>query len=320
MPGSPTGGDSHINGLLTDVSVAFVQSAENFVAPNVFPPVPVTKQSNKVRTYGIADFARDEMEIRLPGTESAGGGYRISTVTYSCDTYALHKDVAWDDAANDDLGKMDEDAATWLAGKALIKQEVDFASSFMATGIWTTDRTGGTDFVVWSDLSSSPLEYIETQCGVIEARTGMWPTDLTLNRTGWSALKNHPDIVDRIKGAAGPGNPAMVTREAVAALMEIKRINVSKAIKNTAQEGLAASMSYIVGNHALLSYAPDSPGLYTPSAGYTFRWNQYSASIDGQSISTIPVPLKKSDRHEIEANWDQKVISADLGVFLSGVV
>ena len=134
-------------------------------------------------------------------------------------------------------------------------------------------------------------------------------------------MKNHPDIVDRVKYGQTPGAPARVTVEAIAALMELDRILIMRSIENTAVEGAANSHSFIGGKNALLCYVTQSPGLMTPSAGYTFSWNGLlGAAATGQRISKFRMEHLKSDRVEIEMAFDHKVVSPDLGYFFSGVV
>ena len=83
MP-QPTMGQSHVDAVLTNISVAYAQQAGNFIADKVFPTVPVDKKSDKYFTYTKNDWFRDEAQRRGPGTEPAGGGYNLSTDTYSC--------------------------------------------------------------------------------------------------------------------------------------------------------------------------------------------------------------------------------------------
>src|SRR5574343_1017852 len=100
---NPTVADSHVNTALTAISVAYVQDQTRFVADRVFPIVHVPKQSDRYFIYDRGDFNRDEMELRAPGTESAGAGYRLdNTPTYYCNKYSLHRDVPDDLIANSD--------------------------------------------------------------------------------------------------------------------------------------------------------------------------------------------------------------------------
>lgn len=326
MP-KPDATELHVNALMTQFSIAFSQDEDKFVAEKVFPGVNVDKKSDVFASFSREDFLRDEMQVRLAGDESVGGGYTVNTAnTYNCLVWAFHKDVADQERDNaDDPLDPDEGAARFLAQKALIKKEVQWVSNFFGTGLWTgsttgTDLVGGTDFVQIDDVTSDPVEIINRQQEAVEEATGQWCNKLTLNRRGWNRLKNHPDILDRVKGAATPGSPAIVNRQTVAAVMELEEILVAAATRNTRQEGLTGSYSYIAGNHALLSYTPPAPALYTPSAGYTYRWTGFSGSVDGQAVSTIRMPTRKADRHEIECAFDQRVVSSVCGVFFQNFV
>lgn len=313
----PTPSDLHVNGLLTNVSVAWTQNADNYVADKVFPRVPVAKQSDLFAVYPAADFLRDDAEKRGPGTESAGGGYRVSQDNYFADVWAFHKDVDDQTRANADSPfDPDRDATQYVTQVMLTRREVDWATSFFSTGVWDTNRVGGTNFVQWSDIASTPLEDIEDESRAIGDITGFEPNTLVIGRQVWQHLKNHPDIVDRIKHTSD----RVVTTDLVARLMGLDRILVGRAIRNTAQEGLTASYSRILGRHALLAYSAPSPGQFQPSAGYTFVWSGLIGSRSGQRIKRFRIEERASDRIEIEAAWASKKVSGTLGTFLKNVV
>ena len=50
MP-QPTLNDSHVDAILTNISVAYMQKQENFIAEKVFPNIPVDKKSDKYFVY-----------------------------------------------------------------------------------------------------------------------------------------------------------------------------------------------------------------------------------------------------------------------------
>lgn len=318
----PTQDDLHVNGLLTQMSVAFIQDPGKYVASQVFPAVPVNKRSGLYATYNRGDFLRDEAELRAPGTEAATGGYRVTTnSSYNCDKYSFAKDVSVDEERNaDDPFRPDEDAVRFLTQKRLLKEEVTWGSTFFTTGVWTgsstaTDLVAGTDFTVWTDPSGDIIGDIDTQIEAVEGATAMLPNTLVVNRVGWHALRNHPDIVDRIKHTSA--NTA--TREMVAQLIGVERILVAAAVQTTSQEGATDAISYIFGNHALLCYTPASASLMTPAAGYTFRWTGLEGSAGGATVKSIDMPLRESTRHEISFAYDQQVVSGVLGAFFQSV-
>lgn len=317
MP-QPTSSQVHINRLLTNMSVAYVQQSSKFAALRMFPGLNVPNKSDRYAVYSQADFMRDEMEERAPSTESAGGGYALDlTPTYSCLRYAYHVDVDDDTQANaDNPLNPTQDAATYLSQKSLIKHEVLFGSKFFTTGVWTgsstaTDLVAGTDYTAWDDVASTPLEDIDNQKEAIEGGTGFLPNKLCISRKVWHALRNHPDIVDRVKYTSSEP----VALGIVARLMELDEIVLAAGVRNTAGKGLTGAYSYIFGPHALLAYVPPSSSLMTPSAGYTFRWTGLRGSVDGMAVSTFRMDNIKSDRHEIEMNIDMKVVAPTVGAF-----
>jgi hypothetical protein len=151
MP-NPTASDLHVNGLLGNLSVGYLNAATAFAAPQVFPYVDVQKQTDLYAVYDRGDFLRDGMQRRGPYDTAAEGGYRVSTASYAAEVWSLAKLVSDRERANaDDPFRPDEDAAVWLTQQRLIRQERQWAADYFTTGVWTgsttgTDLVGGTDF------------------------------------------------------------------------------------------------------------------------------------------------------------------------------
>lgn len=318
MP-QPTTNDVHVDAILTNISVAYIQDQGNFIANQVFPTVPVEKQSDKYFKYTKGDWFRDEAQLRAPSTESAGSGYSLSTDTYSTSVYAFHKDVDDQVRANaDNPLNPDRDATTFVTQRMLLRQEIDWNTNYFTTGIWDTDVAGGVDFTVWSNYTSSdPIEDIETGKSTMLTNTGFMPNTLVLGYDVFRQLRHHPDIVDRIKYTSSE-----VPAEGILSrLFGVDRVLVTRGIKNSGAEGAADSFAQIHGKNAALYYVAPSPGLLTPSAGYQFAWRGVSDGM-GQNIgiSRFRMPELRADRIEAQMAWDYKVVSTDLGYFFSACV
>jgi len=318
----PSRSDVHVDRPLTNISIAFMQNANNFIADRVFPVIPVAKQSDKYFTYDRGMFNRDEMKLRAPGAESAGATYTLTTASYSADVWALHKDVGDQIRANADTPlQLDREATEFLTVKALIRKEKNWASNYFATGIWTTERTGvsgspsGTEFQRWDEAASTPIEDVREGARTIHGMTGFRPNKMVIGRAVYDALLDHPDIVGRIDRGQTTGT-AIVMRQNLAALFEMDEILVMDAIENTAIEGAANAHSFIGSTNALLAYSAPSPGIMVPSAGYTFSWTGLlGAGALGTRIKRMRMEHLESDRVEIEMSFDQKLVAADLGAF-----
>lgn len=323
----PTPSDVHVNVPLTNISIAYTQDQTAFIADQVFPVVPVTKQSDRYYTYEPGAWNRDDMQMRAPATESAGSDYTVdSTPTYYCNEWALHKDVPDQAVANSDsMINPFRDATNFLSLKALIRRERNFAATFFKTGVWGTDRTGvasgtpnSSQFLRWDASGSDPVQDVSKATTDILEATGIAPNTLAIGKRAYDALKNNASIIDRIKYGQMAGSPAVVTLNILAQLFEIDRVLVMKAISNTAQEGAAKSHSFIFGKAALLVHSAPNPGLMVPTGGYTFAWN--ALGYAGQMIREFYRPEIKATRVEIETNFDQKLVGSDLGLFFTAAV
>ena len=312
----PTSNDVHVDAILTNISVAYIQEQSAYIASQVFPLIPVEKQSDKYFTYAKGDWFRDEAQLRAPATESAGSGYTLATSSYSTQVYAFHKDVDDQVRANADTPlNPDRDATTFVTQRMLMRQEVQWTSDFFASGIWANDVTPSN---LWSDYTSSdPIGDVETGKAAMLNSTGYLPNTLVLGYDVFRQLRHHPDIVDRVKYTSAEN----VTEDILARFFGVDRIMVARAIRNTGLEGAANSFSNIAGKNAALYYVAPTPGLLTPSAGYTFAWRGVSDGMGANiGITRFRMPELRADRIEAQMAWDNKVIASDLGYFFASCV
>ena len=204
---TPTPGDVHVNTPLTQISIAYLQSQDQFVAAQMCPVIPVTKQSDRYYVYNRGDFFRDQMQKRAPGTPAASVGYRLdNTPTYFCDVWAEAKPIPDQLRGNADaVLNMDRDATEFLTQQALIRREKIFAANLFAAGKWGTDVTGKAaapgagEFLQWNDGASTPIEDIRAGKLAIKQATGYPANTLVISEPVWLKLVDHPDLVDRVK-------------------------------------------------------------------------------------------------------------------------
>lgn len=320
---------AHIDTALTNISVAYIQDESNFIAEKVFPRIPVVKQSNVYFKYNKGDFFRNEMRDRAQGTESAGASYRTSIEEpYFCKKRSLHQDITEEERVNfDNPLDADQDAVIFLSQKALLERECDWAEKYFKPGVWTTEIQGvdtteevteGKVLKITNPLSD-PIKMF-TEAGVrMASQTGFKPNKLTLSPFVYNALKNHEDILDRIKYT----QKGVVTTDLLATLFEVDEVLVSWGVVNKSVVGAEDDIDFIFGNHALLSYCPKNPGLRIPSAGYIFTWKGLlGASAYGSRMIRLPMDQLGlgTERIEIEMAYDSKVVAQDLAVFFKDLV
>ena len=330
MP-NPTQSDLHINQPLTNVSVAWIPNVKDYVCTQVFPEVPVQKQSDLFWKWSKSDWRRTDVVKRAPGTESAGVGWNYDTDTYFAHVYAVHRDIDDQVRANADSNfRLDSDSTKFITNQLLLKRELDWNAKYFQWGVWDTQKSGvpsnvTTDqFLQWNDTASDPIK--DVQGWLIDYRllTGYTPNVMVIGAEVMRQLKNHPDLIDRIKYT----QKGVVTEDLISSLFGIKLL-VSYAshtevarINGAREQDAAATYSFIADTKsALMAYTPESPSLLTPAAGYTFVWNGYHAgNSQGIRIKQFRMEHIAADRIEGEMTYDQKVVSKDMGIFLRTVV
>lgn len=322
----PTMQNAHIDRAMTNISVAYMQDANAFIADKVFPIVKVKRQSDVYYIYSRADFLRDEAQLRGAASESAGGDYGVeSSDPYYCRKHAFHKDVTPEERANyDEPLDADRDATDFVSQKMLIRREMEWASNFFKAGVWGKEIEGADSAsagkaIYWNNATSDPIRDVTEASVQMASDTGYRPNTLVLSPFVFNALKNHEDILDRIKYT----QKGIVTTDLLATLFEVDRVLVAWGVVNTAAKGDAEKTGFIMGKHALLCYAAPSPALKKPSAGYIFAWTGLEGSgAYGNRIVRLPMDMLGlgTERIEGEIAFDAKKICGDLGVFFKDIV
>lgn len=327
LKASPSPGDLHVNALLTNISIAYMQDAMNFVADQAAPIVPVNKKTDLYPTFARDFFNRDQMAKRKGGASAAIADYDISTSAYVAYTWALK--VLIDDEMRDNADSvydLDRQATMLLTQQMLINKERQWAANFFTTGKWGTDRTGtsgspgSTEFRSWNDYANS--DPIKDIAGGMETvgKTGFLPNTLVLGWSSWRYLKDHPQIVDRINRGQTTG-PARATLAAVAEVLELERILVSRGVYVSTAEGASTQTdAYIAGDNALLCHVAPNPGKMIPSAMYTFSWRRRGAGANGSRIKRYRNEDAESDVIEAQHSYAQTLTGSALGYFFYNTV
>jgi len=295
----PTYAMVHVDAPLTNISIAYAPT--KFIAAQVFPFVPVQKISDKFFKYTKADWLRREAEPRAMGTRASRGDYGLTTDNYVCAEKAIAKGVPDEivDNADNPLNPA-ADATRYVTGQIMLELESEVAGNAFGTG-WSSSATPSP---TWDNATSTPIEDVETALNTVVSTIGNEANLGVMGRGLWRYVKQHPDIVDRIKGAAGPGSPAVVTLQAVAALFGLDQLLIGVTIEDTAAEGAASSLAYVWGNHLLVAYVTARPSLLEPSAGYVFTYKN-------RVINRYREEQEHQDVIEAVQSWDTKVTASD---------
>ena len=316
----PTGQDLHIDVLLSTILLAYMNMDGAYVADRVFPTIFVNKQSNLIGEIRKEDFFRDQAVIRAPGDKVPATGFGTKKdKMYFCRNFAAAILVDPETRNNQDNPfDVDRIATLIVSERMRLRKEKLFANKFFQPSVWATNEDFSDDgFSQWNQFATAnPVDDIERNSLAIESTTARVPTDLTIGRAVWSKLKQNPLLMEKIKFT----QRAVLTRELVAALLELGSINIGRAIEVTSTEGAATpTFTFLFGKHALLTHTPAEPGILIPMPGATFVWNQ-PARPGSSYVRRLYLQEEHTDKIEGHLYQDLQVLGPDLGAFMENAV
>ena len=325
--------DVHVDRPLTNFSIAHFQNTADFVAHRFFPVVSVNYASDQFDFYPSGYFNRIHDTLRGEESKANSISYKVISKNYSCGEDALRTFISDRKRANaDSQRRLDQEASILVTNAMLLKKEKEFVETFMKPGVWSTDYTGansspsGKQFLKWSDAASDPVKDIGLirmemiRAGKRRPNKGIMTLDV------YETLRNHPDILDRIKYTGSSTSPAMASVRALAELFELDEILIMQTVVNVAADGVEDSNGlpptddqFLTSKKFLLGYVQESAGLMAPIAGATFLHNRYIS----QGVQGGPAirryrenPAIKGEYIEAEMSMDQRIIAPDLGCLL----
>jgi hypothetical protein len=271
--------------------------------------VKVAKDSDVYFTY-TRDF-RIPLTYRAIGSESNAIDWNLSTATYFCEEYALHDDVHDRLRKNADQPiNLDVDTTEVLTD-ALIRAREKRVADIAFSGTYVTNTSALAGVNQWSDYAGSdPLGDIETAMLAVKAASGMTPNLVVLGEQAMSKLRNHPDLLERIKYT----QKGVVTEDLLGSLLPgSPTVLVGDLMYDSSPEGETESLGYIWGKNCLVAYVEASPGIKRVSLGYQF----YS---EDRSVSKWREDKIRADRIEVSEVSDEVLVSAACGYLYTAVV
>lgn len=329
--GMPTASQVHVDRPLTEVSIAYIQSQDDYIADKVFKPIKSDKQSNLYYKFDKEYFLSGGQELQVAeGSGTIGSGFGVTTETYLCKVYGFHHLITDEARANSDEAiNLDQTATQLVTSRLLITKEKMFAAEAFKAAAWAHSKTGtaatasATQFIFWDKEASDPIIDIRKARMQVKKSTGFAPNVLVVSEDVYEVLIQHPKIIDRYKYTTNN----VITAEMLAKLFDLDRIEIAKAIainSNVAEGSTAAdtatSYNWIMNNGALLLYVPNQVSVLQPAAGYSFYWT----GLAGAGTSEKGVAIKSYRRERLRADivegftaFVYKVVCKDLGFFFA---
>lgn len=321
------------NQYLTNMSQAYFSQPGDFVAPSIFPICPVLTSSGFYYTFDKADLARDNVQRKpafgkvqpaIMGTGENQYGCKVDQVIVGIDQIA-----ALNYQRTHAPGVMDpRRAKVRFANEQMsLHMDIIFAKNFFQSGVWGDEWSGvasnpsGKQTLKFNDENFDPVHFFNDRRRDIHRRGRRRPNRLALGSEAFTALTEHPDIIERVKYTGSTANPAIVTEAALASILGFEQIKVLESTYNMAAPGEEADMQFICDSKsALMCYATNTPQIDEPSAGYIFTWDMLGNGSYTAMDQFEGEPGTHSEFIEGLMSTDMKKTADDLATFFSEVV
>lgn len=321
------------NMYLTNVSIAAFQEASYYVAPSIFPVCPVGLSNGQYYIFNKAELAKDQVQRKPAFGKVDPAVFSHTEDTYSCKVDQIIIGIDNIAALNYQRSKapasIDPRRNKAKLASEQMKLHLDriFAKAFFTRTSWGNVKTGKAatpgenEFVYFSDANSDIIGLFDDYKRDILVNGRRMPNKLTLGYDAYVALKNHPQFLERVTGSGSTPNPALVNEQVIATVLGINEVKVLYSTENKAELGQKENMQFICDSKsALLSYAPATPAIDEPSAGYIFSWDMLG---DGNWMATSMFQGEGGTHSEyIEGLMasDMRKTCDDLAIFLDGCV
>lgn len=269
----PTLSSVHVNAALNNVAIGYKPS--NYVLDQVFPIVPVMKESDYYFSWTQGDIRRNEAKKVRPGDRAPRGGFSVSSTTYTADFWKFAWPIPDRIRANMDQAISAEVNATMrVMDKILLSREATIATLLTTTSNWTNTAAAGG---FWDAGLGDPLGEIETANQAVKMAIGFPANTMVLSWKAARALRKHPQLLEHLSVMLGTGQrsagagPKFATPETIAEMVDIPRVIVVPANYNSANEGQTASYAEVMADTVWVGYVAPSPAIDEPSAGYVFQ-------------------------------------------------
>lgn len=280
----PTAGNISSNRTVLEYAQGVAKQSVQPAADIIAPTIGVPSATGQFKRYDTS------AAFKLPETRRAHGSdgtilqFESSDPTYNCAPHAINVpvDVAADSQEDVEYAFMEaSDIAGGIAALSHEKTVIDLALA----------NAGNTD-VTW-DASANPVDDVDAAilAGLKGSKMGSGhQINVLFGATAWKLFKNQANVANKfvIGTSARQGVSLAVPTETTAGSLFIGNPNVqtSLMVYDSAEEGAAESMSFVLDSSVLVWVSASSPNRMDSSFMKTFRLrNRFMVPRDWESSS-----------------------------------
>lgn len=311
-----------VDATMTAIAIGYSNPAQTLIADRVLPRVPVGGEK-----FDWTEYPVDEA-FTVPDTRVGRKG-RVNQVEFtgkeqtdSVDDFGLEDPIPYSDikeadrlrAENRSQFNPENHATMQLTNLTMLDREVRVAQLIQDPNSYSANRrltlTGTDKFDDYEN--SNPIEVLKT---AINDTLIYRANKLVMGHKVWQSLNSHPDVVNAIRGnVTGKG---IITREELAALLEIQEIIVGEGYVNTAKKGQDTNLQRVWGNSIQALYIDPS---VSAKSGVTFGFTaEYGNRVAGR-IEDPNIGLEGGVNIRVGERVKELICAKDVGYQINGVL
>lgn len=294
-----------VDPVLSNLAIGYTNA--DFIAERLFPLARVKKEAGKIPVFNKDHFKlyNTERALRAKSNVMQPGDRTFIDVSLEEHDFSVPMDYREGEEADFDLQASNAMIAEEVIQLRREKIAADLA--FNAANYAATNKITLAGASQFTAAGSDPIGVIEAGKEAVRKRIAKRPKTIAMGPTTFSVLKNHAQLLDRIKYS----QKGVLTRELMAMVFDVDEVIVGDAIWET-DAGVSTDMW---GDSLLLFYSrPAAAGsarsVYLPNFGYT------TYKLMGQVDKYLDVG-GKVEYVRSTANFKTALVGADAGYLIS---
>jgi hypothetical protein len=318
---------------LTNLALAYFQSAAGFISRRLFPIVPVPLSTAAFYEFDKGDLTRLAVARKPEFGHVQPAVFGKRDHSYKCLVDQIITGIdsisSLDFQRTNAPGVIDprRAKARFVAEQMNLYLDDSWARKYFIPDTWshvyegTDSSPSGNQFYFFDNDNCDPIKLFNALATNMRQFGLRKPNKIGMGINVYGALQSNPAILERIKYQGSEANPADVTTNVLAQLFKVNEVVVAETVVNRAKIGMADDLQFVCDPNALLlCYTTDAPAIEEPSAGYTFAWDMLG---NGQYIAMqqyLGEPATHTEFVEGLLATDRQACAPDLGVFLKNAV
>jgi len=303
-------------------------SQKGFIGQRVLRPRMVGTQSADIGKIPLAALLQTRDDARAPRAGYNRGDFTFDKFSYATRDHGLEEPID-DRELSIFRDILDAEAIhTARAEDGIARNyELAVAAAIYDTAVWTGAALTSALGVCWDVAATAvPINDIQAARLKVIDGSGLEPNALIVNRKQFFHIKNCDQIVDRVK-FSGHTDPRNITPQAIAEALDLDHVLVAGGIKNTADEGQAASIGSVWSDsYSMLARVATTDDPAEPCIGRTFLWSEDGPGAPG-SDEAIAILVEEYREESVRGSvirartdYDLQIMYAAAGHLLTGIL